>query len=442
MTRLTTIARTGRLTKRSVNFISRSFPGYGIALAVLRLRGRVVGRLNLVVDDDGGAVAELEYSGGHHFFAGLDAGADGDLRLDEHSGPQLAVRVTERGLNLNVARGLVDDRVQGRDRARRVGALDPLSGHADLSADSKLAQLLLRHGEVHVDRVERLERHDRIAGLQVLAEVDLADAENPGKRRPDRLAPDRGLRLPRLRDRLLVLGRGLVVFRLRGDAFLTQTFYPLEVDGREAALRLGVGELRLFLTGVEPHEHVAGSHFLAGVELDPRNEPGQVGGDGHAVHGLDRPDGGDRRRPPLLPRADRGHRFGRRLKGRVLRDARLDLPVFHGSDDRDECGHPDESQDHSLFHGTSPCLRLNLYSQAACQPVPPPEAGTRSRQCSPIKGLLLWRPILVDMSDAPESVEKSTDCRFLRDPTACEKRRCAREPEEPDTDSEPAVHTS
>jgi hypothetical protein len=40
----------------------------------------------------------------------------------------------------------------------------------------------------------------------------------------------------------------------------------------------------------------------------------------------------------------------------VLRDARLDLPVFHGADDRDEGGHSDESQDHSLFHETSPCL--------------------------------------------------------------------------------------
>src|SRR5438876_10188896 len=77
MTRLTTIARTGRLTKRSVNFIWSPFPlssraKRGIspsfarcASAVLRLRGRVVGRLNLVVHDDGRAVAELEDPGGH-----------------------------------------------------------------------------------------------------------------------------------------------------------------------------------------------------------------------------------------------------------------------------------------------------------------------------------------------------------------------------------------
>src|SRR6266536_2851652 len=215
MTRLTTIARTGRLTKRPVNFIWNPFPlssraripfhchpereslstvipnenpfhchpereslplssraKRGIspsfarsALAVLRLRGRVVGRLNLVVHDDGGAVAELEDSGGHDFLARLDAGDDRDLippraaqlhellvdaavrlpfrtfqvaddedrvavrrvadrgrrqrddrsagsqhdlRFDEHTGPQLVLTIRERGLNLDVARGLID----------------------------------------------------------------------------------------------------------------------------------------------------------------------------------------------------------------------------------------------------------------------------------------------------------------------------------------------
>src|SRR5215831_3720334 len=50
ITRLTTMARTGRRMKRSVSFIS----------AVLGLGGGVVGGLDLVVDQHGGAVAELE----------------------------------------------------------------------------------------------------------------------------------------------------------------------------------------------------------------------------------------------------------------------------------------------------------------------------------------------------------------------------------------------
>ena len=48
------------------------------------------------------------------------------------------------------------------------------------------AHLLLRQREVDVDRVERLQRHDRVARVQVLPEVDLADAEHARERRADR----------------------------------------------------------------------------------------------------------------------------------------------------------------------------------------------------------------------------------------------------------------
>src|SRR5436190_18644470 len=69
ITRFTTSASTGRRTKRSVSFM----------LAVLRLGGGVVPGLHLVVDDDGGAGAELEHARAHDFLPGLDAGDDGDL---------------------------------------------------------------------------------------------------------------------------------------------------------------------------------------------------------------------------------------------------------------------------------------------------------------------------------------------------------------------------
>src|SRR6266850_6015717 len=63
MTRLTTIARTGRLTKRSVSRI----------LAILRLRSRLVGRLNLIVDENGRAVPKLEDTGADDLFAWIQA---------------------------------------------------------------------------------------------------------------------------------------------------------------------------------------------------------------------------------------------------------------------------------------------------------------------------------------------------------------------------------
>src|SRR5436309_8427984 len=185
MTRLTTMARTGRLTKRSVNltFDPPPYPsprrGRGTlfrerlrASVVLRLGGRIVGGLDLVVDADGGAVAELEGAGRHDFLTGLEsrdhrdliapgaaqldellphaaialavgrldvlhdedriavgrvadrgggeghdraARAQDDLRLDEHPGVQPAVRVAERGLDLDVPGRGVDHRVDGRD---------------------------------------------------------------------------------------------------------------------------------------------------------------------------------------------------------------------------------------------------------------------------------------------------------------------------------------
>src|SRR5262249_25124044 len=92
ITRLTTIARTGRLTNRSVNRI----------LAVLRLRRLLVIRLNLVVDENGSAVAKFKDSGSHDLFTRLDTGkyrdliAAGGSQLDKllaHTAVRVPVRI-------------------------------------------------------------------------------------------------------------------------------------------------------------------------------------------------------------------------------------------------------------------------------------------------------------------------------------------------------------
>src|SRR5262249_10613079 len=69
ITRLTTIARTGRLTKRSVRRI----------LIVLGLWRGFVARLDFVVHENGGTIAKLEGTGTDHLFSALDSGEDGDL---------------------------------------------------------------------------------------------------------------------------------------------------------------------------------------------------------------------------------------------------------------------------------------------------------------------------------------------------------------------------
>src|SRR6185503_11221271 len=72
ITRLTTRARTGRLTKRSVNF-------KGFASVVFRLGGGLVPRLRLVPHEHGRARAQLEGARSHDLVAGLEPGEDGDL---------------------------------------------------------------------------------------------------------------------------------------------------------------------------------------------------------------------------------------------------------------------------------------------------------------------------------------------------------------------------
>src|SRR5947207_8137 len=75
ITRLTTMARTGRRMKRSVNFMMVA----RCLLTVFRFRRRQVSRLHRVVDRHGCAGAQLEHARGHHFLARLDAGHHGDL---------------------------------------------------------------------------------------------------------------------------------------------------------------------------------------------------------------------------------------------------------------------------------------------------------------------------------------------------------------------------
>src|SRR5262249_29887376 len=99
ITRLTTIARTGRLMKRSVNFTS----------ALLGLGRRVVGRLLGVVDLDGRAVAELEDPGRHDFLAGLQAGEDGDLVAAPHAELDEALRDAFVRVALLVLQALDDE---------------------------------------------------------------------------------------------------------------------------------------------------------------------------------------------------------------------------------------------------------------------------------------------------------------------------------------------
>src|SRR6187399_1776778 len=81
ITRLTTMASTGRFMKRSVNRIGFSFYVRSLPAAsvVFRLGGLLVRGLHGVLHADRGAVAQLEDAGADDLRARLQAGEDGHL---------------------------------------------------------------------------------------------------------------------------------------------------------------------------------------------------------------------------------------------------------------------------------------------------------------------------------------------------------------------------
>ena len=189
---------------------------------------------------------------------------------------------------------------------------------------------LLRHAEVDVDRIERLQRHQRVAAGRVLTEVDVTDAEHAGERRADRLAVDGGADFADARVRLPLFGRRAIELRLRDDPLVQQPFHPLEVDARELALRLGRRQLRLLLARIEQRQHLAFANRLAGLERDPIDGARQIGGDGHALHRRHRADRAQRRRPAPPRRATIVvTASGGGWKRRRLADRGLNLPELH-----------------------------------------------------------------------------------------------------------------
>src|SRR5436190_6424536 len=108
ITRLTTIARTGRLMKRSVIFIS--CPRFGL---------RIVRRLYFVVDFDGSAVTQLKHSRAYHFIARIKSRYDGYLVTARTSHFHELLSYSQVGLAFRVLK--LSDK-ENRIAVRRVGS--------------------------------------------------------------------------------------------------------------------------------------------------------------------------------------------------------------------------------------------------------------------------------------------------------------------------------
>src|SRR5262249_13447199 len=174
---------------------------------------------------DVGAVVDLELSGGHHGVAGsetladlgaaLEALADRDLderglpvddledelvlaeRHDrllrdqdgggngvvdegdagEEAGAQALVLVGQRGPHHDGATLLVDQRIDGVDRAGDSLAGQRIDLKLDGLPDMDLAEVDLGHAEVDLQRIDGLQLEDGVALREILADADRAQAE-------------------------------------------------------------------------------------------------------------------------------------------------------------------------------------------------------------------------------------------------------------------------
>ena len=98
--------------------------------------------------------------------------------MHEHAGAEPAACVRKRRLHSYVASRLIHHGVDGADSAVEHDVAEIAGGNANAAPQKCLMGLLLRNAEVDVDRVQRLQRHHRIATGHVLTEVDLPDAEH------------------------------------------------------------------------------------------------------------------------------------------------------------------------------------------------------------------------------------------------------------------------
>src|SRR3984957_14949309 len=100
-----------------------------------------------------------------------------DRQIGEHAWQKLAIRVREHGASGDIARFGADACVDRLDLALETAARDSVDGHADELTYGARAQRLLWHGKISVDRVKLLQGHEARSHRDILPEIDIAQAE-------------------------------------------------------------------------------------------------------------------------------------------------------------------------------------------------------------------------------------------------------------------------
>jgi len=125
----------------------------------------------------------------HHHVAGL---AQREADPGEGARAQRAVGVGQGGAHGEVAGAGVHRRFDRRHLGLEAAVGKRVHAQADPGADGHLAHALLGQGEVHVDRIQGLQADHRVTRVEVLAQVDAAEAQHAVERRADGLLRDQG----------------------------------------------------------------------------------------------------------------------------------------------------------------------------------------------------------------------------------------------------------
>src|SRR5689334_14663975 len=140
-----------------------------------------------------------------------------DRGAGEHAGLEDLIGVGDRGLDADVARVGRNLRLDGGDLALEGAARKSVDLDAHDLVDLERAGILLRYREVQIEHREIRQRHDLRARGEILADLDLADAEFAVERRAHQLLRDDGFGLGDAGLRLVERRLRLVDGRLRAE---------------------------------------------------------------------------------------------------------------------------------------------------------------------------------------------------------------------------------
>jgi hypothetical protein len=227
-----------------------------------------------------GVVGDRRLRQGHQ----ADGRADRDADVGEHARPQQQCVIGDGRAQLQGAGGRIDRGTDCRNFAPEHLARKRIDSYRNRLSDAYLRQRLLRHIEIHEQRVELLQGDDLRAGSEVLTDVHLTNAKPASERGfDDFLRHQRLLRL-HLRLRRRQIGVVRIHLALRDGVGLELLDVALIGDAVECGGGLQLRQHRVVVIRPQGDQQRALRDIRAGFEMDGIHDPRDLGGKIRAVH--------------------------------------------------------------------------------------------------------------------------------------------------------------